>query len=157
MKFISDYMIEYDDDKIRLLNWSLNIFNSNNNEKSRIVWYMLHDMKLMTTYNIQINILNEFVNQIRELYNKRNNSFHNFDHGISVMHATYYLLKKINNHKFSPIINLGLLVAALCHDVDHTGKTNAFEINKESDLALTYHDKAVEYILLGIFNHIIRF
>ena len=151
------FTIEYDDDKDRLLQWSLDFFGPNSNEKSRLISCMLHDMKLTSIFNIPLDALNEFINQMRELYNKRNNSFHNFDHGISVMHATYYLLKKINNHKFSPIINLGLLVAALCHDVDHTGKTNAFEINKGSELALTYHDRAVEYILLGICNHIIRF
>ena len=143
MKFTPEYMVEYDDDRDRLLQWSLDFFVPNNNEKSRLVWRMLHDMKLTTTYNIQLDTLCEFVNQVRELYNKRNNEFHNFDHGISVMHATYYLLKKINNHKFSSIINLGLLIAAFCHDVDHTGKTNAFEINKGSELAIIYHDKSV--------------
>ena len=36
-----------------------------------------------------------------------------------------------------------MLVAAISHDVDHTGRTNAFEIESGSHLALRYHDNAV--------------
>ena len=30
----------------------------------------------------------------------------------------------------------GLLVACLCHDLDHTGRSNLFEIDSESNLAI---------------------
>lgn len=36
-----------------------------------------------------------------------------------------------------------LILSALCHDVDHTGRTNIFEINSLSKLAIRYHDKSV--------------
>jgi len=35
------------------------------------------------------------------------------------------------------------LVSAFCHDVDHTGRNNLFEVNSNSRLALRYHDKSV--------------
>jgi 3'5'-cyclic nucleotide phosphodiesterase len=38
--------------------------------------------------------------------------------------------------------NSGLL-AAYCHDIDHTGMNNAFEINTASDLALLHSDDSV--------------
>jgi hypothetical protein len=38
---------------------------------------------------------------------------------------------------------LGLLVACLCHDIDHPGNTNAFEVNVGSRLALKYNDVSV--------------
>ena len=31
---------------------------------------------------------------------------------------------------------LGIFIAALCHDVDHPGHSNQFEINSKSELAL---------------------
>lgn len=36
-----------------------------------------------------------------------------------------------------------LIFAALCHDVDHTGRTNAFETASYSLLALKYNDESV--------------
>ena len=38
---------------------------------------------------------------------------------------------------------LGLLVAAICHDVDHPGLNNNFQINDSSHLALLYNDISV--------------
>merc|ERR1712110_264665 len=35
-----------------------------------------------------------------------------------------------------------LLVAAVCHDCDHRGFNNAFEVMSRSDLALRYNDKS---------------
>lgn len=36
-----------------------------------------------------------------------------------------------------------LLFAAICHDADHTGRTNAFEAASYSVLALKYNDESV--------------
>ena len=36
-----------------------------------------------------------------------------------------------------------LILSGLSHDVGHTGRTNIFEINSLSDLAIRYHDKSV--------------
>ena len=39
-------------------------------------------------------------------------------------------------NSFDPSDILALLVAGLCHDVNHTGRNNAFEMNSESMIAL---------------------
>jgi calcium/calmodulin-dependent 3',5'-cyclic nucleotide phosphodiesterase len=36
-----------------------------------------------------------------------------------------------------------LLLSGLCHDISHTGRTNTFEINSLSNLAIRYHDRSV--------------
>jgi hypothetical protein len=36
-----------------------------------------------------------------------------------------------------------LTFSGLCHDVNHTGRTNAFEIASLSTLAMRYHDESV--------------
>jgi calcium/calmodulin-dependent 3',5'-cyclic nucleotide phosphodiesterase len=36
-----------------------------------------------------------------------------------------------------------MVIAALGHDVGHTGKNNNFHINSQSEYAITYHDKSV--------------
>ena len=37
-----------------------------------------------------------------------------------------------------------LIVSGLCHDVDHSGFSNSFEINSFSNLAMVYNDKSVQ-------------
>lgn len=36
-----------------------------------------------------------------------------------------------------------LILGGLCHDVKHTARTNQFEINSQSKIAMRYHDKSV--------------
>ena len=52
-------------------------------EKSRLVWAMLNAFGLINDFNIDLNILCEFITQIRGKYSTHNNTFHNFDHGIT--------------------------------------------------------------------------
>jgi calcium/calmodulin-dependent 3',5'-cyclic nucleotide phosphodiesterase len=42
-------------------------------------------------------------------------------------------------------IKFTLLISALCHDVAHTGRTNLFEMNSLSPLAIRYHDRSVYF------------
>ena len=48
---------------------------------------------------------------------------------------------KILSKALSSTEKYSLLLAALCHDVDHTGRTNAFESCKISKLSLKYNDE----------------
>jgi len=116
-------------------------------EKSRLVWVILKEMNLIAEYKMDSKKLCEFVTQIRDGYNFYNNPYHNYDHGVSVMHATYFIMKQMSSGqlstRFSNLVNLALLMAAFCHDVNHTGRTNVFEVNSSSELALLYHDRAV--------------
>uniref|UniRef100_A0A0G4FRK5 Phosphodiesterase n=1 Tax=Chromera velia CCMP2878 TaxID=1169474 RepID=A0A0G4FRK5_9ALVE len=43
----------------------------------------------------------------------------------------------------SPVRNLCVIIAALCHDVGHEGVNNMFHVNKWSELAVTYNDRSV--------------
>jgi 3'5'-cyclic nucleotide phosphodiesterase len=55
---------------------------------------------------------------------------------------------------------LVLLVAALCHDLDHDGHSNSYHINSQSDLAQRYNDQsgglraaARSGLVLGVLTH----
>lgn len=55
--------------------------------------------------------------------------------------------KLVSKKKIKAILNelekFCLIFSGLCHDIDHRGKTNAFEVNSLSKLAIRYHDKSV--------------
>ena len=42
-----------------------------------------------------------------------------------------------------PLDVLALLVAAIGHDIEHTGQNNAFHVSTATDLAIVYNDKSV--------------
>ena len=47
------------------------------------------------------------------------------------------------NKYLNEIDIFALLLSALCHDVDHTGRTNAFEASSYSNLSVKYNDEAI--------------
>jgi cAMP-specific phosphodiesterase 4 len=83
---------------------------------------------------------------LQKKYNKRNNPFHNYDHGIAVMQSAHYmLLCGKARQMIDDFRRMSTIISGLCHDVDHTGRTNIFMINSQSKLATRYHDSSVKY------------
>ncbi|CAM9140760.1 unnamed protein product, partial [Ectocarpus fasciculatus] len=88
------------------------------------------------------NILKEYIHEVAVHY--RPNPFHNFHHAVTVLHFLAVMLKTTREHVvFSELNIFAFLLSALVHDVDHPGKTNLFEINSGSALALLYNDLSV--------------
>ena len=79
------------------------------------------------------------------IHSKYNNvPFHNFKHGLSVAHISFYFLTCTDaGSLLSSIQAFALVMSALCHDLDHPGHTNAFEVNSGSERALIYNDTSV--------------
>jgi hypothetical protein len=77
-------------------------------------------------------------------YERNKNPFHNFKHGVSVLFSSNHFHAKIDylRNNFAPHTTFAFLLAALGHDLDHTGKNNVFEINTRSKLAMKYNDQS---------------
>ena len=102
------------------------------------------DFDLMNQFGIPKQKLHSFFNIVKDHYDIYDNPFHNFTHGFNVIHSLYLILT--GTHADSPFQVheiFALFVAGLCHDVEHTGRTNTFEINKESHLSIIYNDNSV--------------
>lgn len=76
-----------------------------------------------------------------------NNHYHNFQHAVDVLQATYlYLLAMGLNSsqtKLSPNHIIALCIAAIGHDLGHPGVNNAFLVKKGAPLASLYGNVAV--------------
>ena len=61
------------------------------------------------------------------------------------MHACYMCLHECDAAKTLLYHEdlLGLFVGCLCHDIDHPGWSNAFEINRDGNIAILYNDRSV--------------
>ncbi|KXZ42527.1 hypothetical protein GPECTOR_138g658 [Gonium pectorale] len=65
--------------------------------------------------------------------------YHNFNHAVHVLHATALMSGTARARALlSPLERLALLLAALCHDLGHDGRSNAFHTNSASELSRTY-------------------
>lgn len=104
--------------------------------------YMLQSFHLLEALNINVQILHQFLVTIQGLYHYRN-PYHNFKHGWSVMHITYNLLRLGLGDCLTALDKFTLLIGAICHDVDHTGYSNNFEIASRSPLSQIYCDDTV--------------
>ena len=67
-------------------------------------------------------------------------------HGVHVLHGAYVMLRGGVGEQAEPLTQLqtfALLVAAMCHDLEHPGVTNAFLVKSRAPLATRYNDKSV--------------
>uniref|UniRef100_A0A2K5N8H8 Phosphodiesterase n=1 Tax=Cercocebus atys TaxID=9531 RepID=A0A2K5N8H8_CERAT len=72
---------------------------------------------------------------------KPNNPFHNFRHCFCVAQMMYSMVWLCGlQEKFSQTDILILMTAAICHDLDHPGYNNTYQINARTELAVRYND-----------------
>lgn len=92
--------------------------------------------------NVKPNVIHNWVAAVCGSH--RNNPFHNWFHAFSVFQMCYYQLFWCGVFKNVRLIDsFGLLVAALCHDLDHPGYTNSYLIETEDEIAIRYNDSSV--------------
>jgi len=71
----------------------------------------------------------------------RDPPYHNWAHAYSVAHFAFLLLSHLNLVQAGVISELeafALVIACLCHDLDHRGTNNTFQISSNSVLAALY-------------------
>ncbi|CAH1373880.1 hypothetical protein MTP99_015245 [Tenebrio molitor] len=117
--------------------WYINL-----NSFSQMPQYCLY-MILQVVHVSEINVKNmmQFILSARKLY--RTNPYHNFEHAFNVCHCMHAILRR-NLKKFSVIELKALIIAALCHDLDHGGFTNNFLQLINDDLAQLYDESFLE-------------
>ncbi|XP_072326751.1 high affinity cGMP-specific 3',5'-cyclic phosphodiesterase 9A isoform X2 [Scyliorhinus torazame] len=100
---------------------------------------MYIDLDFMSKFNIEIEVLQQFLFEVYRHYN--NIPFHNFKHCFCVTQMMYGLIWLTDlQNKMDDIDILTMLTSAICHDLDHPGYNNAYQINARTELALRYND-----------------
>lgn len=87
----------------------------------------------------------------------RKNPYHNSIHATDVVQTFYFFIKTCNIEttcNLSELELFSLFFAGAIHDLDHPGNNNNYEIAVQSNLALSYNDKAVleNYHLVKAFS-----
>ncbi|XP_041490546.1 high affinity cGMP-specific 3',5'-cyclic phosphodiesterase 9A isoform X2 [Microtus oregoni] len=101
--------------------------------------HMYHDLGLVRDFNINPITLRRWLLCVHDNY--RNNPFHNFRHCFCVTQMMYSMVWLCGlQEKFSQMDILVLMTAAICHDLDHPGYNNTYQINARTELAVRYND-----------------
>ncbi|KAL3661448.1 hypothetical protein V7S43_013650 [Phytophthora oleae] len=91
---------------------------------------------------VDLSLLPCFLRHIQERYDG-NMPFHNATHAADVMHTLFMMLWNTNlGGKISQHNQVGALLAAVMHDVEHVGLTNDFLIKTSHPIAQKYPTKA---------------
>ena len=86
-----------------------------------MVYDIFSDSGVLEWFKIEERKIMAFIAAVCSHYHK--NPYHNFCHVVYVLHCTYMFLMRSEVAKsLSRVDQLVLLIAALCHDVDHDGE-----------------------------------
>ncbi|XP_069805228.1 high affinity cGMP-specific 3',5'-cyclic phosphodiesterase 9A-like isoform X2 [Dendropsophus ebraccatus] len=109
------------------------------NEMLSCLEFMYHDLGLVREFNINPITLKRWLLCIQENY--RTNPFHNFRHCFCVTQMMYGMIHLCELQDQMSLVELGVLMtAAVCHDLDHPGYNNTYQINAHTELAIRYND-----------------
>ncbi|TKR65372.1 hypothetical protein L596_025783 [Steinernema carpocapsae] len=98
---------------------------------------MFKELGFIERYRLKRRTLARFLLMVQKGY--RDVPYHNWSHAFAVAHFCFLLLKMPTvQHALNDLERLSLLVACLCHDIDHRGTTNAFQLQSKTPLAQLY-------------------
>jgi hypothetical protein len=100
---------------------------------------MYLDYDLCSKFAIDINTLRNFLYEVYKNYNEV--PFHNFRHCFCVAQMMYAISWSVDlQSKIGDLEILILLTSCICHDLDHPGYNNIYQINAKTELAIRYND-----------------
>nr|DBA26758.1 TPA: hypothetical protein GDO54_010972 [Pyxicephalus adspersus] len=101
--------------------------------------YMIHQSCGKTCFELEK--LCRFTMSVKKNY--RRVPYHNWKHAVTVSHCMYSILQH-SKDLFTDLERKGLLIACLCHDLDHQGYTNSYLQKFDHPLAALYSTSTME-------------
>ncbi|XP_077985023.1 high affinity cGMP-specific 3',5'-cyclic phosphodiesterase 9A-like [Glandiceps talaboti] len=118
---------------------TFDIWHWESNEMLSLLEHMYHELGLVHEFNINPIVLKRWLLCVQENY--RNNPFHNFRHCFCVSQMMYGMINLCDIDSKVSKFDIGVLMtAAVCHDLDHPGYNNTYQINARTELAVRYND-----------------
>eukprot|EP00727_Mastigamoeba_balamuthi_P002427 m51a1_g12181 hypothetical protein (975) ;mRNA; r:293-4272 len=132
------------EDKALVLGWDFDVNAIDETEhKIRCVMSIFQDFGLFEEFHIDQSVLVNLLHELSKSYNTV--PYHNFSHAVDVTQFIYLMLR--SSEKLAAVLGkleiLALFISALCHDVDHGGLNNAFQVNAQTPLALLFSNTSV--------------
>jgi len=110
----------------------------------KIVLRIFLDFDLMNKFSIPHEVVCRWALSVKKNY--RPVKYHNWRHALNVCQTMFTVLKTGKMDRFMEDMEVfGLLVACLCHDLDHRGTNNSYQTKVDSPLAVLYSTATMEH------------
>ncbi|OHT17244.1 3'5'-cyclic nucleotide phosphodiesterase family protein [Tritrichomonas foetus] len=108
----------------------------------KVLWAIMDTYNLFKEYKITNEKFFKFATEISQTYNKV--PYHNWRHAVDVSQFATYQIKLVGLEKILTKFELlGFVVAAICHDANHDGFTNVFNVKAERPLGILFKNQSV--------------
>lgn len=108
----------------------------------KIIFHAFDRFNLFKTFQIHNETFFRFIFEIREQYNSV--PYHNWTHAVDVAQYMMYQICVANlDSIFSSIEILAMMVAAICHDANHYGFNNVYNVKTETPLGILFKEQSV--------------
>ncbi|XP_065078537.1 cGMP-specific 3',5'-cyclic phosphodiesterase [Ochlerotatus camptorhynchus] len=142
LKLVNDTIASADDYK--LYSFKFIDFDLDDDDTCRAAVRMFLQCNLVQQFHIPYDVLCRWILSVRKNY--RPVKYHNWRHALNVAQTMFAMMKTGKMERFMTDLEiLGLLVACLCHDLDHRGTNNAFQSKTDSPLAILYTTSTMEH------------
>lgn len=128
---------------LRLTDLNFSDFSLDEDTMVKATLRMFLDLDLIERFHMDYGILCRWLLSVRKNY--RPVTYHNWRHAFNVAQMMFAILTVTGlTRVLGEIETLGLLVACLCHDLDHRGTNNSFQVKSCSPLAQLYSTSVME-------------
>jgi len=131
-------------EEFNLYSYKFNDTIINDSLTLKCVLRMFLDFDLINKFNIPHKVVCRWALSVKKNY--RPVKYHNWRHALNVCQTMFTMLKTGKMDRFMDELEVfGLLVACLCHDLDHRGTNNSYQTKVDSPLAVLYSTSTMEH------------
>ncbi|XP_033757237.1 cGMP-specific 3',5'-cyclic phosphodiesterase-like isoform X5 [Pecten maximus] len=131
-------------EKINLYSFGFNDIPMPDDDTVKAVVCMFQEADLFNKFRIPYDVLCRWATSVKKNY--RPVTYHNWRHAFNVAQTMFTMIYTGGlKPMFKDIEVLTLLVGCLCHDLDHRGTNNAFQVKVVSPLAMLYSTSVMEH------------
>eukprot|EP00096_Caligus_rogercresseyi_P012509 TRINITY_DN5262_c0_g1_i1.p1 TRINITY_DN5262_c0_g1~~TRINITY_DN5262_c0_g1_i1.p1 ORF type:complete len:922 (+),score=274.40 TRINITY_DN5262_c0_g1_i1:425-3190(+) len=129
---------------LSLHSFSFNYFGLENDETLLATIRMFIDLDFPGRFHIDYLLLCRWFTSVKKNY--RDVTYHNWRHAFNVAQMMFAVITTSQWWKtLGDIECLSLMIACLCHDLDHRGTNNSFQVKSSSNLAQLYSTSTMEH------------
>ncbi|CAH0563713.1 unnamed protein product [Brassicogethes aeneus] len=127
-----------------LHHFSFDDIHMNDDETLTACIRMFLDLDLVERFHMDYEVLCRWLLSVKKNY--RNVTYHNWRHAFNVAQMMFAILTATQWWNiFGEAECLALMIACVCHDLDHRGTNNSFQIKASSPLAQLYSTSTMEH------------
>lgn len=128
---------------LRLADFAFSDFSLDEDILVKATLRMFLDLDLIERFHMDYGTLCRWLLSVKKNY--RPVTYHNWRHAFNVAQMMFSIIVSTNLASIlGEIETLALLVACLCHDLDHRGTNNSFQVKTSSPLAQLYSTSVME-------------